>query len=213
MQWPVSHLETLRDNQCLPKLAERLRTGVAVTTAYSGMGAPEMALKELEQVMRQRSMLAANSQGIRFLECCDIKASAVKVLKDISRWLHREKPNTDNGKGANKESSSSDGFDGKGGNGESSDGIVASDFEASQAVKVEGDAAEREINDAQSSQTLNVKRGNAWLLFLSTNSIQPCFERFPGVWSVGVGIAWQILICVCHAASSATHLKARVDQM
>ena len=49
MQWPLYHVDLLAAHIGLDSLLQRLQAGVAVSTSYSGMGAPEMSMKVLLQ--------------------------------------------------------------------------------------------------------------------------------------------------------------------
>ena len=84
MQWPVEHIETLSQSpRGLVLLLARLRDGVAMSTAYSGMAAPEMACRAMEAVLRETGSVPAEARGFRFTEACDLKESALVVLRDL----------------------------------------------------------------------------------------------------------------------------------
>ena len=53
-----------------------------MSTAYSGMAA-EMACRAIEAVLRETGSLPAEARGFRFTEACNLKESALVVLRDL----------------------------------------------------------------------------------------------------------------------------------
>ena len=85
MRWPLEHVELLSAHIGLDSLTQRLSHGVAVSTSYSGMGAPEMSMRVLMQVLQERGCFDGLPAPVGFIFCeaCDMKPSAQHILKDI----------------------------------------------------------------------------------------------------------------------------------
>lgn len=82
MRWPWRNIQRLANEPVMrAHFSYWMERGVIMTTAYSGVGAPEIAARTTERSAIKAQIILASAKGFEFMEACDSKVTAQIALQ------------------------------------------------------------------------------------------------------------------------------------